>query len=156
MIVDASLLEREIYGIIELHTSQSRLGAGRVYVNHNLHQLEKVVYELMTGVRSTLIDAIRVYTGLPVKSIEYHKGSMGLYIVVNVDSDASSVLERWLQVADKMRGLGLVILKWSSETNVTPVELGRYLNLIFSKMGMYLSMSSSFNVVESLREEWSE
>jgi hypothetical protein len=96
MIVDASLLEREIYGIIKLHTSQSRLRAGKVYVNHNLHQLEleKVVYELMTGVRSTLIDAIRVYAGLPVKSIEYHKGPMGLYIVVTVVSDASSVLER--------------------------------------------------------------
>jgi len=76
----------------------------------------------MTGVRSILIVAIRVYIGLPVKSIEYHKGSMGLYIVVTVVSDARSVLERWLQVADKMRGLGPVILKWSGETNVTPVE----------------------------------
>jgi len=93
---------------------------------------------------------------LPVKSIEYHKGPMGLYIVVTVVSDASSVLERWLQVADKMRGLGPVILKWSGETDVNPAELDRCLGLIFSKMGMYLSMSSSFNIVESLREEWSE
>jgi len=76
----------------------------------------------MTGVRSTLIDAIRVYIGLPVKSIEYYKGPMGLYIVVTVVSDARSVLELWLQVADKMRGLGPVILKWSGETNVTPTE----------------------------------
>jgi hypothetical protein len=110
----------------------------------------------MPGVRRPLIDAIRVYTGLPVKSIEYHKGSMGLYIVVTVDSDASSVLERWLQVADKMRGLGPVILKWSGETNVTPEELGRYLGMIFAEMGVYLSMGSSFNAVELLREEWGE
>ena len=93
----------------------------------------------MTGVRSTLIDAIRVYTGLPVKSIEYHKGPMGLYIVVTLDSDARSALERWLQAADKMRGLGPVILKRSGETNVTPEELGRYLGMIFAKMGVYLS-----------------
>jgi hypothetical protein len=89
-------------------------------------------------------------------SIEYHKGPMGLYIVVTVNSDASNVVEQWLQVADKMRGLGPVILKWSGETDVDPVELDRCLCLIFSKMGMYLSMSSSFNIVESLREEWSE
>jgi hypothetical protein len=65
----------------------------------------------MPGVRSTLIDAIRVYTGLPVKSIEYRKGPTGLYIVVTVDSDAKSSLERWLRVADKLRGLGPVIVK---------------------------------------------
>jgi hypothetical protein len=81
---------------------------------------------------------------------------MSLYIVVTTDSDTSNVVEQWLQVADKMGGLGSVILKWSSETNVTPAELGRYLSLIFAKMGVYLSMSSSFNIVESLREEWSE
>jgi hypothetical protein len=110
----------------------------------------------MTGVRSTLIDAIRVYTGLPVMSIEYHKGPMGLYIVITIDSDASNVVEQWLQVADKMGGLGSVILKWSGETNVTPEELGRYLSMIFAKMGVYLSMSSSFKVLESLRDGWSE
>jgi ABC-type sugar transport system ATPase subunit len=55
-----------------------------------------------------------------------------------------------------MRGLGPVILKWSGETDVTPAELCRYLGMIFAKMSMYLSMSSSFNIVESLREEWSE
>jgi hypothetical protein len=109
-------------------------------VNHNLHQLEKVVYELMPGNRSTLIDAIRVYTVLPVKSIEYHKGPMGSYIVVTVDSDARSVLERWLQLADKLRGLVPVILKWSGETNMTPAELGRYLGMIFAEIGAYLSM----------------
>jgi hypothetical protein len=110
----------------------------------------------MPRVRSTLIDAIRVYTGLPVKSIEYHKGSTGLYIILTVDSDAKSVLERWLQVADKLRGLGPVIVKWSGETNVTPAELGKYLGMIFAKMGVYLSMSSSFNAIESLREKWNE
>jgi hypothetical protein len=110
----------------------------------------------MPRVRSTLIDAIKIYTGLPVKSIEYHKGPTGLYIVVTVDSNAKSVLERWLQVADKLRGLGPVIVKWSSETNVTPAELGRYLGMIFAKIGVYLSMSSSFNAVELLREEWNE
>jgi len=110
----------------------------------------------MPGNKSTLIDAISVYTGLPVKSIEYHKGPMGLYIVVTVNSDAKCLLERWLQVADKLRGLGPVILKWSGETNMTPAELGRYLGMIFAEMGTYLSMGSSFNAVELLREEWSE
>ena len=99
---------------------------------------------------------INAYIGLPVKSIEYRKGPTGLYIVVTVDSDAKSSLERWLRVADKLRGLGPVIVKWNDETNATPAELGRYLGMIFAKMGVHLSMSSSFNAVESLREEWNE
>jgi len=48
---------------------------------------------------------------LSVKSIKYRKGPTGLYIVVTVDSDAKSSLERWLRVADKLRGLGPVIVK---------------------------------------------
>jgi hypothetical protein len=91
-----------------------------------------------------------------LRALEYRKGSTGLYIVVTVDSDAKSSLERWLQVADKLRGLGPVIVKWSSETNVIPAELGGYLGVIFAKMSVYLSMSSSFNAVELLREGWNE
>ena len=112
-----------------------------------------MVYELIPGIRSTLMDAISVYMGLPVKSVEYREGPTGLYIVVTVDSDARSVLELWLRVADKLRGLGPVIVEWSGETNVTPTELGRHLCMIFAKMGVYLSMSSSFNAVELLGEE---
>jgi hypothetical protein len=47
-------------------------------------------------------------------------------------------------------------VKWCGETNVTPAELGRRLGVIFAKIGVYLSMSSSFNAVELLREEWNE
>jgi len=114
-----------------------------------------VVYELKLKMKSTLMDLISAYIGLSVKSIEYRKGSTGLYIIT-VDSNAKSSLERWLRVADKLRGLGPVIVKWSGETNVTLAELGRYLGMIFAKMDVYLSMSSSFNAVESLREEWNE
>jgi len=87
-----------------------------------------VVYELMPGVRSTLIDAIRVYTGLPVKSIEYHKGPMDLYIVVTVDSDANCLLELWLHVVYKLRDPGPVILMWNGETNIF-AEIGAYLSI---------------------------
>jgi hypothetical protein len=84
------------------------------------------------------------------------RGSAGLHIVATLGGGAESVLERWLRVASKLRSLGLVVVKWSGETNVTLTELSRYLGVIFAKMGVYLSMSSSFNAVESLREEWSE
>ena len=107
----------------------------------------------MLGMKSTLMDLINAYIGLPVKSIEYRRGPTGLYIVVTVDSDARSVLERWLRVADKLRGLGSVIVNWSGETNVTPAELGKHLGMIFAKMSMYLSMSSSFNAIKLLGEE---
>jgi hypothetical protein len=115
-----------------------------------------VVYELMLEMKNTLMDLINSYIDLPVKSIEYRKGPTGLYIVVTVDSDAKSSLERWLRVADKLRDLGLIVVEWSGETNVTPAELGIYLGMIFAKMSVYLSMSSSFDAVKSLREEWSE
>jgi hypothetical protein len=93
---------------------------------------------------------------LPVKSVEHREGSAGLHIVATLGGGSESVLERWLRVAGKLRSLDLVVVKWSSETNVTPTELGRHLCMIFAEMSVYLSMGSSFNAVESLREEWSE
>jgi hypothetical protein len=111
---------------------------------------------LAPGARSTLIGAVSAYTGLPVKSIEYREEPAGLYTVATLNGGAKSVLERWLRVAGELRSLGLVIVKWSGEANATLTELSRYLGVIFAEMSVYLSMSSSFSAIESLREDWNE
>jgi hypothetical protein len=56
--------------------------------------LGRVVYELMLEMKSTPMDLINAYIGLPVRSIQYRKEPAGLYIVIIVYSDAKSSLER--------------------------------------------------------------
>ena len=98
-------------------------------------------------------EVIEGIIGLPVANIRVEKVSNTRFIFVTVNANASTVLRKWLEVADKLKGTNIV-LEWSGETDVEPEELGKLLGMIFAKQDIYLTGDEHFDAVKLLEEEW--
>jgi hypothetical protein len=102
---------------------------------------------------SRIKEVIEGIIGLPVASVRVDKVSNTYFIFITVNASASSVLRKWLEVADKLKGANIVF-EWAGETDIEPEELGRILGMIFAKQGIYLTGDERFDVVKLLEEEW--
>jgi hypothetical protein len=90
--------------------------------------------------------------GLPIVGVRVEKMYNTCIIFVTVNANASTVLRKWLEIADKLKGTNIVF-EWVGETDVEPEELGRTLGIIFAKQNIYLTGSERFDVDELLDEE---
>jgi len=97
-------------------------------------------------------EVIEGIIGLPVAGIRIETVSNTRFIFVTVNANASTVLRKWLEVADKLKGANIV-LEWIGETDVEPEELGRILGIIFAEQGIYLAGEERFDAVELLEEK---
>ena len=102
---------------------------------------------------SRMKEVVEGIIGLPVASIRVEKVSNTRFIFVTVNANASVVLRKWLEVADKLKGTNIVF-EWAGETDVEPEELGRMLGIIFAEQDIYLTGDERFDVVKLLEEEW--
>jgi hypothetical protein len=90
-------------------------------------------------------------TGLPIASVRVDKVSNKYFVMAIVNASASTVLERWLEIADMLRGTS-ILFEWAGETDVSPIELGMLLGKIFAKQGVFLISEESFSAVKLLEE----
>ena len=59
-------------------------------------------------------------------------------------------------IIDKMKSRFPVFVRWTGKNDVSPEELGMYIGTILAKMGISIATKNRIDVVELIREEWSE
>jgi hypothetical protein len=145
-------IEEPLSGIDELSLSKTFLKMQNSFYSAAIDIVMKAI-----AIESELSNCIKAMlesiTGLPIASVRVNKVSNKYFVVATVNASASTVLEKWLEIADMLRGTS-ILFEWAGETNVSPVELGTLLGKIFAKQGVFLISEESFNAVKLLNEEW--
>jgi hypothetical protein len=144
-------IEEPLSGIDELRLSKTFLKMQNSFYSAAIDIVKAIARESkLSNCIKAMLESI---TGLPIASVRVNKVSNKYFVVATVNASASTVLEKWLEIADMLRGTS-ILFEWAGETDVSPVELGTLLGKIFAKQGVFLISEESFNVVKLLNEEW--
>uniref|UniRef100_A0A7J2U0P4 Uncharacterized protein n=1 Tax=Ignisphaera aggregans TaxID=334771 RepID=A0A7J2U0P4_9CREN len=144
-------IEELLSGIDELRLSKTFLKMQNSFYSAAIDIVKAIARESkLSNCIKAMLESI---TGLPIASVRVNKVSNKYFVVATVNASASTVLEKWLEIADMLRGTS-ILFEWAGETDVSPVELGTLLGKIFAKQGVFLISEESFNVVKLLNEEW--
>jgi hypothetical protein len=143
-------VEELLSGIDELSLTKTFLKMQNSFYSVAIDIVMKAI-----AIESELSNCIKVVlesiTGLPIASVRVNKVSNKYFVVATVNASASIVLEKWLEIADMLRGTS-ILFEWVGETDVSPVELGMLLGKIFAEQGVFLISEESFSAVKLLEE----